>query len=146
MIPMSRYPQTSIQGRNIEHLMDSNLSRLQHRNTYEVNLTLPNRGIPEKPMDKKHLDSQNRTVQNNVHNNRPGTYSTPIKDDSAGKGTLSNMLDKTEGELNALRRQFENNSAGLQDSRSMLDTLNTAKHQVENLKSTAEKVNLNLIA
>ena len=137
-VQRNRYPQTSNQRRPINHIYDSNLSQIQHVDTYKVNFTLPSHGLPEKPADKRHLDSQNRSVQNNIQNDRTSSF-IPAKDESAGKGTLSNMLDKTEGELNVLRRQFENN-AGAQDSRAMLDTLNTAKHQVENLKSTAEKV------
>ncbi len=138
-VQRNRYPQTSNQGRPTNHMYDSNLSQLQH-----IDTTPPSHGLPEKPADKRHLDSQNRTVQNNIQNDRTSSF-IPAKDGSAGKGTLSNMLDKTEGELNVLRRQFENN-AGPQDSRAMLDTLNTAKHQVENLKSTAEKVKFSQIA
>ena len=53
--------------------------------------------------------------------------------------TLSKMLDKTEGDLSALKLQVENNIHP-HEAKNMVQTLNIAKNQVENLRKTAEKV------
>ena len=98
------------------------------------------RKVPLVSSEVKHdIDNQNQTIPNNEVN-ETGLEPNVTSDSGAQPdGTLSKMLDKTEGDLSSLKLQIENN-IHMKEARDMVHMLDIAKTQVENLRKTADKV------